>query len=113
MATATPADVGTATLLRAAIADRRLVTFTFDGFQRKAEPHDYGILDGLPTLFFWQVRSAKPSPRPVGWRRAVLTRITDLKVLDERFPGPRPTSTGRHIQWDRLIATVSPRPTSE
>ena len=59
MATATPADVGTATLLRAAIAERRLVTFTFDGFQRKAEPHDYGILDGVPTLFFWQVRSAK------------------------------------------------------
>lgn len=113
MATATPADVGTATLLCAAIGERRLVTFTFDGFQRKAEPHDFGILDGVPTLFFWQLRSQKPSPRPVGWRRAVLSRITGLQVLDERFPGPRPTATGRHIRWERLIATVSPRPTSE
>ena len=68
MATATPADVGTATLLRAAIAERRLVTFTFDGFQRKAEPHDYGILDGLPTLS--SGRSGAPSRPPGPWAGA-------------------------------------------
>ena len=28
-------------------------------------------------------------------------------LLDERFPGPRPTTSGRHHGWDRLIASVS------
>jgi hypothetical protein len=55
-------------LICAAISERRLVTFILDGFRRIAEPHDYGIIDGVA-------------------RR-------------------------RHIHWDTLMATVSPRPMS-
>jgi hypothetical protein len=107
-----PEHDGTDKVLREAIAERRLVTFTLDGRRRKAEPHDYGIIDGVPKLFFWQVGGESRSAPPVGWRWGVLDGIKGLAMLDDRFPGPRPTATGRHIQWDRLIATVSPRPTS-
>ena len=41
-------------ILRRAIAARRLVTFVLDDRRRIAEPHDYGVIDGVPRLFFYQ-----------------------------------------------------------
>ena len=41
--------------LRAAIAGRRLVNFSYQGRDRKAEPHDYGINKGKTRLFCYQV----------------------------------------------------------
>lgn len=90
-----------------AIAERRLVAFTYDGLERVAEPHDYGVIDGETRLFFYQVGGASRSGRPLGWRWAVAGRIGGLRLLDERFPGPRPAPSGRHQRWDQLIASVS------
>jgi hypothetical protein len=33
--------------------------------------------------------------------------IADLRVLNASFPGPRDTGTNHHVNWDRLIASVS------
>jgi hypothetical protein len=96
-------------LLRTAIAERRLITFTFHGLNRRAEPHDYGIINGVARLFFYQVGGQSRSGRPVGWRWATASEITDVALLDDTFAGSRPAASGRHIQWDRVIATVSPR----
>jgi uncharacterized protein YeaO (DUF488 family) len=99
--------------LREAIAKRRLVSFTLDGFARIAEPHDYGLLDGVAKLFFYQVGGESKSGKPQGWRWGVLDKIADLKILEKSFSGPRPAPTGRHIEWEALYATVSPRPVAE
>jgi hypothetical protein len=99
-------------LLRVAIAEKRLVTFTLDGYRRIAEPHDYGIIDDVARLFFYQVGGQSRSGRPIGWRWGLLPRMSNLQLLKDRFAGPRPAPSGRHIQWDTLIATVSPRPVS-
>jgi hypothetical protein len=96
-------------VLRAAIADKRLVTFVLDGCRRIAEPHDYGLIDGDPRLFFYQTGGRSRSGRPVGWRWAVLSRITELETLDQQFAGPRLAPTGKHIRWDTLFASVSRR----
>jgi hypothetical protein len=96
-----------------AIAGRRLVSFTLRGHHRIAEPHDYGIINGIGRLFFYQVGGQSRSRPPIGWRRGSLEEISDVRILDKRFGGPRPTVSGRHIQWDVLIATVSPRPVFE
>src|SRR5262245_7453416 len=97
--------------LRAAIADRRLVEFTLGGLPRVAEPHDYGIIAGVAKLFFYQVGGQSRSASPNGWRWAELTKIEGLRTLHdrERFAGTRPTASGRHVHWDVLFATVSPR----
>jgi hypothetical protein len=97
-------------LLRAAIATKRLVSFTLDGCLRIAEPHDYGIMNGVGQLFFYQRGGESRSGRPLGWRWGKLSKISEVKILAERFGGPRPAPSGRHIHWDVLIATVSPRP---
>jgi hypothetical protein len=95
----------------AAIAGRRLITFLLHGHRRIAEPHDYGVIARSKRLFFYQVGGESRSGRPVGWRWADLSELSHLEVLERVFPGPRATSTGRHMGWDRLIATVSPRST--
>lgn len=105
-----PADVDR--LLRAAIRDKRLVTFVLDRRRRVAEPHDYGIMNRVPRLFFWQTGGESRSRPPTGWRWATLAKISQLEILDQTFAGPRPAPSGKHIRWDRLLATVSPRPVS-
>lgn len=96
-------------LLRTAITTKRLVSFTLDGCQRIAEPHDYGSIRGVSRLFFYQLGGKSRSGKPLGWRLGDLSRISDVRILDDRFGGPRAAPSGRHIHWDVLIATVSPR----
>lgn len=84
-----------------------MVGFVLDGCQRIGEPHDYGIMHGEPKLFFYQTAGESRSGRPVGWRWAVLSKMSDLKLLDGHFPGPRPAPTERHVKWDVLFASVS------
>jgi hypothetical protein len=95
--------------IRAAIADKRLVSFELNGLPRIGEPHDYGVINGAHKLFFYQVGGRSRSGPPVGWRWAVLAEVSGLKILDRHFAGARPAPSGRHAQWDQLIATVSPR----
>jgi hypothetical protein len=97
-------------LLCRAIDDRRLVTFVLDGCARIGEPHDYGVVDGEPRLFFYQTGGASRSGRPLGWRWASLPKIADFSLLDRQFPGPRPVPSGRRQRWDRIIASVSRPP---
>ena len=34
--------------------------------------------------------------------------IYDIRLLDQTFPGGRPTSSGNHIKWDKLFIRVKP-----
>ena len=98
-------------LLCDAIASLRLVSFALKGHRRIAEPHDYGAICGARRLFFHQVGGTSRSAPATGWRWAALGEIADLRILNEHFPGPRATPSGRHHRWDRLIASVSRPPT--
>jgi hypothetical protein len=96
-------------LLRAAMRERRLITFTLHGFERRAEPHDYGIINGAVKLFFYQVGGRSRSGRPLGWRFAPVDEMQDVRVLETHFAGTRDTGSHQHVQWDLLIASVSRR----
>ena len=95
--------------IRAAIASRRLVSFELDGLPRVGEPHDYGISNGVPQLFFYQVGGQSSSGAPIGWRTALLSKVSGMAILERQFAGPRPAPSGRHKKWDKLIASVSSR----
>jgi hypothetical protein len=110
--TTDPVDAGLDRLLRFAIAERRLVTFVLHGCWRIAEPHDYGITKGIHRLFCYQIGGESRSATSTGWRSATIAEMSHVNVLDRRFEGPRPGLTGQHVEWDALIATVSPRPVS-
>lgn len=104
-----PATASVDQQLRTAIANKRLISFTLHRRRRIAEPHDYGIINGVARLFFYQIGGESRSKRPVGWRWGNLSEISEVQILDVPFEGPRPAPSGRHIHWDVLIATVSPR----
>jgi hypothetical protein len=92
-------------LLRTAIHERRLISFTLHDCHRRAEPHDYGVVKGVVKLLFYQVGGRSQSGRPLGWRWAVLSEMTDVRILVEQFVGPREAE--RHVAWDELFASVS------
>ena len=94
-------------LLWTAIENTRMIRFAYHGKDRIAEPHDHGILKGSVQLLSWQVagRSSRPLPN---WLLTKVDEITDLELLDQTFPGGRPTATGKHIKWDVLFIRVKP-----
>jgi hypothetical protein len=94
-------------LLWTAIENARMVRFTYHGKDRLAEPHDHGILNGSVQLLSWQVAGSSSRPLP-NWLLTKVDEITDLVLLDQIFPGGRPTAAGKHIQWDVLFIRAKP-----
>ena len=92
--------------IRAAIAERRLLSFDLDGLPRVGEPHDYGVSNGAHQLLFYQVGGKSSSGAPLGWRIALLSKVTQMKMLERHFTGARAVPSSRHKKWDRLIASV-------
>lgn len=91
--------------LRAAIEARRLVTFTYKGLARVAEPHTVGVFRGNRQLLAYQTGGQSSSSRLPEWRRFAVDTIRDLRVIDETF-GPRSGHTDAHASWDWIIAFV-------
>jgi len=75
--------------------------------ERVLEPHDHGILNGSVQLLGYQVAGSSSRPLP-NWLLMKTDEITDLELLDQTFPGGRPTAIGNHIKWDKLFIRVKP-----
>jgi hypothetical protein len=94
-------------LLWTAIGNTRMIRFAYHGKDRLVEPHDHGILNGSVQLLSWQV-AGRSSRRLPNWLLTKVDEITDLVLLDQIFPGGRPTASGKHIHWDVLFIRVKP-----
>jgi hypothetical protein len=94
-------------LLWTAIETTRMIRFAYHGKDRFVEPHDHGILNGSVQLLGWQV-AGRSSRRLPNWLLTKVDEMTDLILLDQTFPGGRPTTTGKHIEWDVLFIRVKP-----
>jgi hypothetical protein len=93
--------------LLAAIAERRLIRFVYDGRDRIAEPHDYGVRNGAAQLLVYQIGGESRSGGLPEWRCMKLAGMSRLQVLDVQFDGPR---DGQHHQdWEQLFASVRSR----
>ena len=94
-------------LLWSAIEHRRIIRLLYHGKVRVVEPHDHGILNGSVQLLAYQVGGSS-SRRLPNWILMKADEIIDLELLDQTFPGGRPTASGKHIQWDTLFIRVQP-----
>jgi len=93
--------------LRFAIANRRLIRFTYESVVRVAEPHDYGVRDGAVKLLAYQRQKGGRKDQHVrGWRWLDVSRMQDCVVLDDSFSGTRETADQQHHRWDVLYARV-------
>ena len=68
--------------------------------------HVCGVKDGKYELLVYQVRGQSKSGGLPNWRRVELKKITNMKILEETFPGRRPTPSGKHSSFDNTIAIV-------
>jgi hypothetical protein len=93
-------------LLRAAIEQKRLVSFVYKDSPRVIEPHDYGIQNGSVKVLGYQVGGSSSGPLP-NWRWFEVNLISDIRLLTDHFAGGRPGS-GKHHQWSHLFRRVAP-----
>lgn len=94
-------------LLYGAIESKRLIRFKYQGKERIAEPHDYGIQKRVPRLLSWQI-DGQSSGRIPGWRWFDVAGMQDSEMLDKHFPGNRDIRSGKHHQWDEIFIRVTP-----
>jgi hypothetical protein len=90
-----------------AIREKHLIEFTYKSSAvRIAEPHDYGIQNGIERLLTFQLRGESRTRTERGWRDLHLADIRSLRVLEQRFAGSRGDSSQKHRTWDVLFARV-------
>jgi hypothetical protein len=94
-------------LIWTAIEDRRMVRLFYHSRLRILEPHDHGILNGSVQLLGYQVGGSSSRPLP-NWTLMKTDEISDLELLDQSFPGGRPTPSGKHLKWSKLFIRVKP-----
>jgi len=94
-------------LIRAAIATKHLIAFTYHGLQRIAEPHIYGTVRGTYQLLTYQIGGQSSSGGLPNWRRVNLSQVSNMQLLNQHFGGARPTPTGRLSHFDEILAMVT------
>lgn len=73
-----------------AIAERRLIAFSYDGGHRLVEPYCHGIsIVGNEVLRGFQVSGYSASGQ-LGWKLFEVSKIISLTVLSTGFAPPRP-----------------------
>jgi hypothetical protein len=73
-----------------AIRARRLLRFTYDGYERIIEPHVYGVNSaGHEAVSGWLVGGWSASETEPGWRMFLADGMHDVAALAESFDGPR------------------------
>jgi hypothetical protein len=94
-----------------AIEQRHMIRLVYHRKLRILEPHDLGILNGCVQLLAWQVDGSSSRPLP-NWLLMKVDDITDVHILPDIFPGGRPTTSGKHVRWDKLFIRVKPANTA-
>ncbi len=96
--------------LTAAIEQRKIVEFTYQGHVRRVQPAAYGVGNrkGKETLHAYQVGGTSQRGDLPHWRNFNVEQISDLAVLDEVF-GPNPPGyKGQPFPQTQVALAASP-----
>jgi hypothetical protein len=110
------------TLICDAIRARRLIRFVYDGYERIAEPHAYGISTANhEVVSAYLVGGWSASEGAPGWRKYLVGDMHDVHALAETFEAPRPGYNPEDRQMRQVFcrleavsrpAAEAPRPES-
>ena len=89
----------------AAIEQTRVIRLRYHDKDCLLEPHDHGIRKGSVQLLSYQIGDFSSRPIP-NWVLMKVDEMSDIELLDQTFPGGRPTDSGKHIKWDKLFIRV-------
>jgi hypothetical protein len=77
-------------MIPAAIQNKQLLSFSYDGYSRTVEPHTYGVdTKGHRALRAYQVAGGSDSGQFTGWKIFHANEMRNLTVLPAQFSGPR------------------------
>jgi len=86
-----------------AIAERKLLEFTYDGYPRTVEPYCHGITTaGNEAIRCYQVAGGSSSGKVPGWHMMTTNKIVGLTVSQQTFPGQRP----EYKKGDKGMSTI-------
>jgi hypothetical protein len=85
----------------AAIQDRAVVEFRYDGGTRIVEPHCHGRnRNGTELSRAYQIGGYSRSGKPIGWRLYNVARIVGLRRTGDSFAYARPGYTPPRLGYD-------------
>ncbi|MCW5829636.1 MAG: WYL domain-containing protein [Deltaproteobacteria bacterium] len=94
-------------LITDAVRERRVLTFTYDGFERQVEPYTYGKLTtGYEGLRAFQTGGGSRSGNQPMWRLFHVNRIRGLALTEDRFTNPRPDYNPQDSDFRTIWAGV-------
>jgi len=77
-------------MISAAIQNKQLLSFTYDGYSRTVEPHCYGVdTKGHRALRAYQVGGGSDSGEFTGWKIFHVDEMRGLSALAAQFASPR------------------------
>jgi len=78
------------TKIDTAIQNKNLLQFTYKNLTRIVEPHTLGVnLKDNEVLSAYQVDGESDSIQIPGWGLFTISKVSNLKILDETFDEPR------------------------
>jgi len=89
-----------------AIDKKKMLSFDYHDHERIVEPHVYGIKDSKKSLQTFQTGGTSSSGGIPEWRRMFVDGISNIKMLEQSFPGKRPYPSGVHSSFDEIIKLV-------
>ena len=104
------------TLICDAIRSRKLIRFIYDGYERIAEPHLYGISTANhEVVSAYLVGGWSASEGAPGWRKYLVHEMHDINALAESFDGPRAGYNPEDRQMRQMYCRleVATRPAAE
>lgn len=94
-------------VIRQAIINKKLITFSYQGHQRVVEPHILGVKDGDRQILGYQIAGTSKSGKPLpDWRRFSIEEMLRIEMDTRSFLGAR-EYTGRHDTWDEKFLIVA------
>jgi hypothetical protein len=99
------------TMICDAIRARRLIRFVYDGYERIAEPHAYGISTANhEVVSAYLVGGWSASEGAAGWRKYLVRDMQDIYALAETFEAPRPGYNPADRQMRQLFCRLEAVP---
>jgi hypothetical protein len=94
-------------LLVRAIAEKRVLHFSYAGHPRVVEPYAYGVsATGEAVLHGYQIAGGSTSKPPPGWRTFAVSGITDVVGTERRFSKARADYSAERPKLDPQWAEV-------
>lgn len=93
-------------LIENAISQKKILKFNYDRHLRIVEPDVFGILDNLYELLGYQIGGSSSSGGIPNWRRFKISKISNISITGQIFPGKRSFPSGKHSSFDKRISIV-------